>query len=39
VFELEPAKPLIQMSWNKMDENYIAVLEVDATATTVIDIR
>ena len=39
VYEVEPAKPLIQMSWNKMDENYIAVLEMEATAATVIDIR
>ena len=39
LYESPQQSPLLRISWNKMDHNYLATLQADGTSVVVLDIR
>jgi hypothetical protein len=39
MYESEGLKPLLRLSWNKQDANYLATVGLDSSTTTILDIR
>ncbi len=39
MYESEGMKPLLRLSWNKQDANYLAVVGLESPVTTILDIR
>lgn len=39
MYESDGLKPLLRLSWNKQDTNYLATVVMDSSATVILDIR
>ncbi len=39
MYESDGLKPLLRLSWNKQDANYLATVGLDSNTTTILDIR
>lgn len=39
MYESESLKPLLRLSWNKQDQNYLATVVMDSPIAFVLDIR
>jgi hypothetical protein len=39
MYESDGLKPLLRLSWNKQDANYLATVGLDSSTTTILDIR
>lgn len=39
IYEAQPVSPLVRLSWNKLNTNYIACVAMDQTGVIVLDVR
>ena len=39
LFETENNNPIVRLAWNKLDTNYLAIIEMDVNYVTLLDTR